>query len=186
MTTGIMRFAVFGTESTGKTTLTQRLAAHFGEPWSAEFVREFWDLRDGKIAAEDLGTIALGQIANEDAALAHARRAVFCDTELLTCTIWDDLLFPGACPAWVRAEAEERARGYALYLLCDTDVPFAADPQRCFPDEAGRAKARRVWREALEQRGLPFVEIRGDWVQREAAAIKAVEAVLTEGRARYP
>jgi NadR type nicotinamide-nucleotide adenylyltransferase len=180
MTAGIKRIVVFGTESTGKTTLAQKLAAHFGEPWSAEFVREFWDLRDGKIAAEDLGTIALGQIANEDAAVARARRAVFCDTELLTCTIWDDLLFPGACPAWVRAEAEERARGYALYLLCDTDIPFAPDPQRCFPDEAGRAKARRVWREALEQRELPFAEIRGDRAKREAAAIKAVEAVLTE------
>ncbi len=181
MTAAIKRIAVFGTESTGKTTLAQRLAAYFSEPWSAEFVREFWDLRDGKITAADLGTIALGQIANEDAALAGARRAVFCDTELLTCTIWNDLLFPGACPAWVRAEADERARGYALYLLCDTDVPFAPDPQRCFPVETGRANARRVWREMLEKRGLPFVEIRGDWAQREAAAIAAVEAVLAAG-----
>jgi nicotinamide riboside kinase len=36
----------------------------------------------------------------------------------------------------------------------------------------------RRWRETLEQRGLPFVEIRGPWVERTAQAICAVEAIL--------
>ena len=144
------RIVIFGTESTGKTSLAQRLSAEFGEPWSPEFVREFWDLRDGKITAEDLGTIALGQMANEDHAARHARRVAFCDTDLLTCTLWDDLLFPGACPDWVRQEAGERAQATALFLLCDTDVPFEPDPQRSFPDAAGRERCRRLWRETLE------------------------------------
>ena len=174
----VKRIVIFGTESTGKTALAQRLATHFGEPWSPEFVREFWELRDGIITAEDLGTIALGQMANEEQALARARRAVFFDTELLTCTLWDDVLFPGKCPAWVREEAEARARAVSLWLLCDTDAPFAADPQRSFPDAAGRARAGLIWREALEKRGLPRVEIRGDWAARERAAIAAVERVL--------
>lgn len=181
MSAAVKRIAVFGTESTGKTTLAQRLAAHFREPWSAEFVREFWELRDGKIEAGDLGTIALGQIANEDFALERARRAVFCDTELLTCVLWNDLLFPGRCPEWVRKEAEARATEFSLYLLCDTDVAFAPDPQRCFPDEVGREMCRRLWREALESCGLPFVEIHGDWATREATAIAAVESVLARG-----
>lgn len=173
------RVVVFGTESTGKTTLAQKLAAHFGEPWSPEFVREFWDLHDGKITPVDLGTIALGQMANEDGAVARAQRVVFFDTDLLTCTLWDDVLFPGDCPRWVRAEAVERARGVTLWLLCDTDIPFVPDPQRCFPDEASRGKGRQLWRDALEKRRLPFVEIRGNGPEREAAAITAVEKILT-------
>jgi len=176
----IKRIVVFGTESTGKTTLARKLAAHFGEPWAPEFVREFWDLKEGKITAEDLGTIALGQIANEDFAVTRAKRAVFFDTDLTTCTLWNDLLFPGEGPAWVRAEAEERARGHALVLLCDTDLPWAPDPQRCFPDDAGRERARAIWRETVEGRGQRWVEIRGDWATREATAITAVERVLRE------
>src|SRR5476651_2021275 len=135
---GIRRIAVFGTESTGKTTLAQQLAAHFGEPWAPEFVRDYWDTHGGQITADDLDAIARGQIAGEDAAAARAQHVVFCDTELLTCTLWDDWLFPGACPPWVREEAERRARGVALWLLCDTDIPWSADPQRSFPDAASR------------------------------------------------
>lgn len=174
----LKRIVVFGTESTGKTSLAQRLAAHFGEPWSAEFAREFWDTHNGIITAADLDAIGRGQIANEEAAAARARRVVFCDTDLLTCTLWNDVLFPGACPPWERPEADRRARACALYLLCAPDVPFVPDPQRCFPEEPARQEAGRISRQALVSRALPFVEIRGPWAERERAAVAAVEQVL--------
>jgi HTH-type transcriptional regulator, transcriptional repressor of NAD biosynthesis genes len=178
MKASVKRIAVFGTESTGKTRLAQKLAAHFGEPWSPEFAREFWDTHDGIITAADLDAIGRGQIANEEAAAARARRVVFCDTDLLTCTLWNDLLFPGACPAWVQEEAERRARGFALYLLCDADVPFEPDPQRCFPEAAARARVRDLWRQALVVRGLPWADIAGRWAERERLAVAAVEKIL--------
>ena len=104
------------------------------------------------------------------------------DTDLVTCVMWNDLLFPGACPAWVRVEAERRSRGVALYLLCEADVPFALDPQRCFPGESERQDAARRWRETIAARGLPSVTIRGAWAERERAAIEAVGAILGKGR----
>jgi NadR type nicotinamide-nucleotide adenylyltransferase len=170
----VKRIALFGTESTGKSSLAEALAAHFGEPWSREYVRQFWDEHAATIVAGDLAAIARGQIADEDAAAARATEFVFHDTELLTNVLWADLLFPGACPAWVRADAEARARRVTLYLLCGPDVPFAPDPQRVFTDEAARAKSAELWRETLIVRGLPFVEIRGDWAERKARAVSAV------------
>lgn len=175
----VKRIAVFGAESTGKSTLASALARKFGAPVAPEYVRAFWDEHDGRIVAEDLDAIARGQIAGEEAAVAAAKNGlVICDTELLTNVLWADLLFPGACPEWVRVEAEKRSRNYALYLLCDTDIPFEPDPQRCFPDPAGRAMCRKLWRETLESRGLPFVEIRGEAAEREAAAVGAIKQRL--------
>jgi NadR type nicotinamide-nucleotide adenylyltransferase len=177
----IRRIAIFGPESTGKTTLARYLAHHFGEPWAPEFVRGFWDARNGRIVPGDLEEIARGQMASEEAAAAGARRMVFCDTELLTCVLWDDLLFPGHCPDWVRAEADRRAGNFSLYLFCDIDLPFSPDPQRCFPDEEGRKMGRRLWLEALASRNLPLVQIRGEGDARNRSAVAAVESLLKPG-----
>lgn len=177
-----IRVVLFGAESTGKSTLTERLAARFAAPWSAEYVREYWDTHGGVITAADLDAIARGQQAGEDAARARAEsvgaRVVFHDTDLLTCTIWDDLLFPGACPEWVRGEARARARATDLFLFCDTDLAWSPDPQRCFPDEAGRAMCRRVFLETLEATGARWARVWGAEGEREARAAAQVEMLL--------
>ncbi|NCA13108.1 MAG: transcriptional regulator, partial [Proteobacteria bacterium] len=100
-----VRVVVFGTESTGKTTLAAALARRFGEPWAPEFVRGFWEAAGGRITAADLDAVARGQIDSEERAAALARRVVILDTDLLTCALWNDLLHPGHCPGWVRTAA---------------------------------------------------------------------------------
>lgn len=175
----VKRVAVFGVESTGKTRLAETLARHFGVGWVPEYAREFWD-REGVIGLEDMVPIAREQWRREDEAAAKAERLLICDTDALTTMLWSDLLY-GTCPEELRRGAEKRAKNYALYLLLDIDVPFAPDPQRCFPEPEDRERCARVWRGALERRGLPFVVIRGDWPERERAAIAAVEQVLADG-----
>lgn len=177
-----LRIAVFGAESTGKSTLARQLAAHFDAPCAGEYVRTFWDDHAGQIDAADLAAIARGQIANEARAARQATDLLFCDTELITNTLWADLLFPQQCPDWVRTAANRRSRQYALYLLCDTDLAFAADVQRCFPDAADRTYCRKLWRAALLDRQLPFIDIRGAGEQRLAAAVAAVDR-LRQARA---
>lgn len=180
MSDDVKRIAVFGSESTGKTRLAEVLARHFGVAWVPEYAREFWD-REGVIGLEDMVPIAREQWRREDAAAAQAERLLICDTDALTTMLWSDLLY-GTCPEELRRGAEQRARNYALYLLLDIDVPFAPDPQRCFPAPEDRARCARIWRGALERRGLPFLAIRGEWAERERAAIAAVESVLTSSR----
>jgi nicotinamide riboside kinase len=170
---GPLRIAVYGPESTGKTQLAEKLAAHFGAPLVAEYAREFWD-RHGVITLEDIPGIAREQWRREDEAAAKADRLVISDTEALTTVLWSDLLY-GTCPDDIRRGAEKRAKNYALYLLLDIDVPFAPDPQRCFPDPADREKGMRIWRGALERRQLPHELIQGNWAEREAAAITAIQ-----------
>ncbi len=173
-----LRVVLFGPESTGKTSLARALSERLGEPWAPEYVRRFWDEHSGVIGPGDLDAVARGQVAAEDAALASARRIAILDTDLLACTVWDDLLFPGHCPAWVRSEADRRAASTSLFLLCLTDLPFEPDPQRCFPDPEGRAMCLRVFREALVSRKLPFVEVSGAQDDRLASALGAVNSLL--------
>ncbi|MBI2511613.1 MAG: ATP-binding protein [Opitutae bacterium] len=212
MNPDVLRIAIFGPESTGKSELATKLGARFQAPVVAEYAREFWDAH-GVITLEDMVPIAREQWRREDEAVArvaaelsrtcnllgytsagnaegaaencnligYTRGAraplVVCDTEALTTMLWSDLLY-GTTPDEVRRGAEKRCRNYALYLLLDTDVAWAPDPQRCFPDPEDREKCRRIWHGALERRQLPYVWIRGDWAERERAAIAAMESVL--------
>jgi NadR type nicotinamide-nucleotide adenylyltransferase len=56
----VRRVALVGAESTGKTTLAQALAAHFGTVWVPEFARAYLLARGG-VTEQDMHVIAQGQ-----------------------------------------------------------------------------------------------------------------------------
>lgn len=166
------RVCIFGPESTGKSTLTRRLAKHFETVWVPEYARTHIESRGGDISLDDIPMIARGQMAAEDALAFDSQGFLFCDTDLVTTTIWSNWLF-GECPDWIEREAA--ARSYDLYLLTDVDVPWVDDAIRYLPKERQTFFDKCV--SELKQRDRPFVVIRGDWEQRLEVAIEAVEAV---------
>ena len=171
----VKRVCVFGPESTGKTTLARDLAKHFGTVWVPEFARGLLDPKEGRCDPADIELIARGQPAAEDALARQANRVLFCDTDVLTTTIWAEVLF-GGCPEWIRRRAEERT--YDLYLLLDVDVPWVDDAQRYLPHQ--RREFFDRCEAALRTRGRPYRVLRGGWAERFAAAVDAAKGLLAE------
>lgn len=169
----VRRVCIMGPESTGKTTLAGQLAEAFETVMVPEYARLHLERQGGRIEAGDIDLIARGQAASEDALAAHANRLLICDTDLLTTTIWSEVLF-GDCPRWLRETAQQRA--YDLTLLLHPDVPWVDDQTRYLPGE-GEAFFVRC-KEALVSSGRPFVEIRGDWRERFERAREAVRSVI--------
>lgn len=172
----VKRVCIFGPESTGKSTLTRRLARHFNTVAVPEYARTVLEGQQGEVRLEDMGRIVRGQIASEDALARSANRLLFCDTDPLTTTIWSDVLF-GACEEWVREEAARRT--YDLYLLTDVDVPWVQDVIRYLPEE--RLSFFDRCEHELKSRGRPYVRINGDWENRFQSAIDAVTALSSSG-----
>ena len=169
----VLRVVLTGSESTGKTTLARRLAEHYRTAVSREFVREYAIERNNQLGFEDHGPIARGQMAAEDEAVAAARRVAFLDTDLVSTVVYCEHYY-GRCPLWILETAAERAGD--LYLLMNVDVPWVPDPARDRGDR--REEMHALFRNRLEAMHLPYVEIGGDWDQRLAAAVKAVDALL--------
>lgn len=67
-------------------------------------------------------------------------------------------------------------RQYDLFLLLSPDIPWVNDGTRAF-EEVRQTQWERL-REELESRNLPYVSISGDFDQRFAQAVKAVELIL--------
>lgn len=177
----LKRVVVTGPESTGKTTLAERLAAHFGTTWVPEFARDYLERRNAERGTtavcleEDIEPIARGQLETEDEAARQAQRVLFCDTDLIVTKLWSEHYF-GRCADWIREAA--RTRRYDLHLQLDVDVPWVLDPLRDQPNR--REHFRELFRRELRDHGSRVVEVSGSWDERFARAVAAVEHVLDE------
>jgi HTH-type transcriptional regulator, transcriptional repressor of NAD biosynthesis genes len=173
----VRRVCVFGPESTGKSTLAEKLAVRYATQLVPEYARTLLESKGGKVELADMELIARGQLASEDALARRANRTLICDTDTLTTVIWSEALY-GTCEPWIREEA--RRRRYDLTLLCDVDVPWVADVVRYLPDERESFMRRSI--DALDSHGRAYVRISGDWDTRFEAACRAVDALLLEKR----
>jgi HTH-type transcriptional regulator, transcriptional repressor of NAD biosynthesis genes len=166
----LRRVVILGSESTGKTTLAQDLARHFGTVWVPEYAREY--LANRTCTHADIDVIGRGQDASEQRLARKANRVLICDTDLLTTWFWSHLYF-GRCPAWIEAASRRQAD---LYLLTAPDVPWVADGLRDRPHM--RQEIDAAFRAALAERGFPYTVISGTWAERFATAVAAIEEVM--------
>lgn len=171
------RIAIVGAESSGKSTLTQFLAAHFGTKYAAEYARAYLDSVSPEITAEALLAIAQGHRASEDALAEQCSGLLFCDTEAIITKLYAQLFLNFVPPEIEAYAAEDR---YALYLVTAATEDWVPDPQRYQPDYAARAAFSRACVSELERLGRRFVLLEGSWEQRTAQAVAAVEAFAGE------
>lgn len=173
----VKRVCIFGPESTGKSTLARDLAALYETVAVPEYARTLIETRGSSAPFDEAAfeRIARGQVASEEALARSANRLLFCDTDVLTTTIWSEELL-GRCPDWLVAEAA-RHDHYDLTLLTDVDLPWVPDPVRYIPD--GRRELFLRCRAALEKAGRRFVLIHGSGEERLARAVEAIARHLS-------
>ncbi|HSN48779.1 MAG TPA: ATP-binding protein, partial [Flavobacterium sp.] len=116
----IIKIALFGPESTGKTTLAIQLAAHFKTAWAPEFARDYlqekWE-RTGQICdVDDMLPIAFGQTKLENDSLSVANKFLFCDTNLLVTKVFSEVYYNYCDPLLEKAALKHE---YDLFFLTD-------------------------------------------------------------------
>lgn len=164
-----------GPESTGKSTLAPRLAAHFGGVVLDEYGRDYAETHGIDFTMDDLLRIARTHDAFTQMLLREGADPLILDTDPLMTAVWADMLFGTRDPwfdAWTGAAD--------LYLLLDIDLPWVADGTRMFGTLEARRRFFELSRAELERRGLAWALVRGAGDARLASAVAAIE----EHRAR--
>lgn len=169
------KIVIIGPESTGKSTLTQGLAHHFGEPWVPEYAREYLEDLGRPYEFGDLLNIAKGQVAEEDRLLKQANNYLFCDTDLQVIQVWSGHKYGNVHP-WILQQIAQRP--YDHYFLTSIDMPWEPDPQREHPEPAMRAYFFERYKLLLETANKPYVEVSGDQETRLDMAIHYIKANL--------
>ncbi|MDO8317015.1 MAG: DUF4301 family protein [Flavobacterium sp.] len=179
-TTKIIKIALFGPESTGKTTLAKQLAEYYKTEWVPEYAREYlqekWDKSQNICNVDDMLPIAYGQTKSENEYLLSANKYLFCDTNLMVTKVFSEVYYDHCDPLLDQAAREHE---YDLVFLTDIDVPWEKDDLR---DKAeGRESVFAVFKQSLIDNKKPFITLSGDNNLRLNKAISIIDD-LTEAR----
>ena len=170
----IIKIALFGPESTGKTTLAKQLAEHYNTVWVAEYAREYlqekWDKEQKICESNDMLPIAYGQTKLENEGISVANKYLFCDTNLMVTKVFSEVYYNYCDPLLDQAAREHE---YDLFFLTDIDVPWEKDDLR---DKAeGRESVFAVFKQSLIDNKKPFITLSGDKNSRLKKAIVIID-----------
>ena len=193
----VRRVVLVGAESTGKSTLAQKLAQHFQTQWVLEYGRDYWEqrleatraeggssLRNDELCGlaeakpwttEEFIHIASEQQRRENEAARRANKVLICDTNAFATGIWHERYMGFRSP---EVDAIGERDVVHLYLLCVPDFPFVQDGFRDGEHIRDWMHGRFV--DALV--GKPVVLLEGSEDQRFRIAVKAIEALLVSSR----
>jgi NadR type nicotinamide-nucleotide adenylyltransferase len=188
----LKKIVIIGPESTGKSSLCQRLAEHYQTEWCPEYAREYLLTHGKKYSYEDLLTIARGQVELEEKyeSLVNSRKSLvnqkhsplptshsllFIDTNMYVMKVWCEFVFE-KCHRYILDQIVKR--NYDLYLLCNIDLPWVKDELREYPDLESRKKLYAIYLDIMINQKTPWVKISGDHEERFQQAISAVEKLV--------
>lgn len=171
----VRRVSLLGPESTGKTTLARKLAAHFETVFVPEYARQTAQSLGRPFAFGDVAGIARSQLAAEDSLARQANRVLFTDTDVRALRMWSERLFD-RCPPSVAEAATARRSG--LTLVTSPDVPFVGAGAMDQP-AMRRAFFTRAVAEA-QATSDRVVVLSGSWDDRWTTARAEVDALLAE------
>ena len=173
----LIKIALFGPESTGKTTLSKQLANHYQTEWIPEFARDYlqekWNKTHKSCEPNDLLPIAIGQMELENLATQKAQKIVFSDTNLLLTKTYSEIYY-GYCEAYIEKYA--LLHQYDLYFLTYIDVPWEKDDLRDKPLE--REEMFQAFKDVLDTYKKPYILIKGTQEERFSKTTKIIDEFI--------
>ena len=202
----MIKIAIIGTESSGKTTLAAGLSNYFGTDFVQEYAREYLEdfyqkqenQKDSlqkntiKYSLEDIENIAKKQYQNIENSIGNSvgnnvgnnigntkksSKLVVADTELIVMKIWSENSFK-TVSKWILEHIEKQ--NFDLYLLTSADdIAWEYDPLREHEDANERKRLFECYQNELEKYKFNYQIISGKHKEdRLKQAIQSIEKLL--------
>jgi NadR type nicotinamide-nucleotide adenylyltransferase len=166
----MIRIAITGPESSGKTTLAEQLALQTNGTWIPEFAREFLEQLKRPYTQNDLDIIAKGQL--QAWKKSSESKIQFCDTDMLVMKVWSDFKF-GTCSSFILEALNQQT--FDHYFLCQPDIEWEEDPLREHPEQ--REELFELYVAELKVRNLSFTVIGGSLEERLVKCLKVLSTI---------
>lgn len=166
----VKKVCLIGTESTGKSTMAEKLANHFKTVFVPEMAREIIE-KTMECTPEHLLQIADLHARAIVEAKKTANRLLFIDTDVNITRSYSRFLFGSelAVAEWV-----EKANRCDLYLYLESDSEYVQDGSRL--DKKERDRLDREHQKVFDDRGIEFAPINGNWEEKFQSAVDLVSS----------
>ena len=166
-----IKVVVLGTESTGKTTLTEKLAEHYKCTSVREAGRDIV-ANSNSFSFDDLILISSEHAKRIDEATTGKSPLVIIDTDIHITKSYSNFAFNRELEIDDNIYNSNKAD---LYLYLNNDVEYVQDGTRL--SETDRNLLDLSHREILKQHNIDFVEIIGNWDERFEKAVEQIDKI---------
>lgn len=166
------KVVILGTESTGKTTLSERLAQYFNCTSVTEIARDLIE-NSNTFEFDDLHLVATEHAKRIDTAILGKSPLIIIDTDIHITKSYANFVFNKALEVENEIYNSNKAD---LYLYLNNDVKFVQDGTRL--SESDRDLLDLSHRKILTQHNIDIVEITGDWEQRFEQAVTIINQTI--------
>ena len=180
----VRKVLIVGGESTGKSTLVQNLALAYNTNYVSEVGRDTCEYAGGEeyMIAEDMYENILRQKINVMDASKKANRIIFVDTDAITTMFYSYFLLGEGKEKLDKcvslAKAVDNICEWDLVLFLEPDVEFVQDGTRNEEIHNDREKYSNQIKELLEDAGITYHSINGNYLERFDKSKKLIEEKL--------
>jgi HTH-type transcriptional repressor of NAD biosynthesis genes len=174
-----IKIIILGTESTGKTVLSEKLAKHYNCSIVAEAGRELVE-NSNSFQFETLPLIASEHSKRINDAVLGENPLIIIDTDIHITKSYSKFTF--AKELNVNDDIYNSNKG-ELYIYLNNDVKYIQDGTRL--NEADRNLLDFSHREILRQFNIAFVEINGNWNQRFEKAVNEINQLILANKNKH-
>jgi HTH-type transcriptional repressor of NAD biosynthesis genes len=164
----LKKIALVGSESTGKSTIAEKLATYFNTAFVPEVARDIVAHTES-CTFDDLNLIAEHHAKAIEETISKANKLLFIDTDINITKSYSRFLFGRELmpDPWI-----ENMNHCDLYLFLETDCPYVQDGTRLAEKERNRLSD--FHKQQLELAGIEFILVTGNWEARYTKAIKII------------
>ncbi|WP_239739150.1 multifunctional transcriptional regulator/nicotinamide-nucleotide adenylyltransferase/ribosylnicotinamide kinase NadR [Proteus penneri] len=172
--------AILGGESSGKSTLVNKLANIFNTTSAWEYGRDyvFSHLGGDEMALQysDYDKIALGHAQYIDFAVKYANKVAFVDTDFVTTQAFC-LRYEGKEHPFVQALIDEYR--FDLVILLENNTPWVADGLRSLGSDKDRRRFQTLLMEMLDKNNIEYIKVNSpDYDERFLSCVELVRELL--------
>jgi len=171
-----IKVVVLGTESTGKTTLTERLTQYFNCSSVKEAGRDLI-ANSNAFEFDDLHLVATEHAKRIDKAVLEQSPIIIIDTDIHITKSYANFIFDKILEVESKIYNSNKAD---LYLYLNNDVEYVQDGTRL--SESDRNLLDISHRQILKQHNIDINEITGNWEQRFDKAVTTIKQLIEKNQ----